>query len=179
MFWVGLSSFYRAGSSSSQWCNLLSKQLYGVDEHTLLITWHLLFYGGVFFGYNFTSFKFMKSKGIFGFLSAELKEPSLSWLSSFSPSQPCKLIDPENLQHILWHNRSALASVKTGHLRLLEGGWGGMSMTVWLGCRKTKEPGQAGGRGVLTYREKVTVITHRSSFHLLFTSSRNTTYARI
>ena len=33
-----------------------------------------------------------------------------------------ELIDPETLQYILWHNRSALASVETGHLRLLGGG---------------------------------------------------------
>lgn len=35
------------------------------------------------------------------------------------------LSTPKNLQHILWHNGSALASLKTGHQRLLGAGGGG------------------------------------------------------
>lgn len=83
-----------------------------------------------------------------------------------------KLIDPENLQHILWHNRSAPAPVKTGHLRLLEP-WRLRGMSMAAGPRQTNQPGQAGGRGVPPARAEVAVITHQSPSQIFSTRSRS------
>lgn len=52
-----------------------------------------------------------------------------------SPSQLRELIDLEILWHILGYNRSALASVQSGDLRLEKEAGEGAEVTAWLGYK--------------------------------------------
>lgn len=100
-------------------------------------------------------------KGIYLVLIVLLPSLLLSCVSS-STQKP--------LQHILWHNRSALISVGTGYLRLVEGGGMGMSMTS-LDCRTTTQCGQKGEKGALTVCEVTIMTHHRSTFLRVHTVS--------